>query len=117
MVLRAAALAESSKKSTTPAYTAAGVVNSASNNADALAPNAIATIYGTDLFKAPTGFHPLTSSTPCFPKCWLVCGVTSATTRRALYYISTRQLNFIVPDLRRATWISSSPLKGPRGRT
>jgi len=41
--------AESSRKSTAPAYTAASVVNSASNLADALAPNAIATIYGTDL--------------------------------------------------------------------
>src|SRR2546423_11409463 len=38
-----------SLKTAAPSYSAAGIVNSATNTADALAPNAIATVYGTDL--------------------------------------------------------------------
>ncbi len=41
--------AGSSGSSTAPSYSTASIVNSATNTADALAPNVIASIYGTHL--------------------------------------------------------------------
>src|SRR5216684_2644601 len=51
-------------KSVLPSYSAAGIVNSATNTTEALAPNAIATIYGADL-SYDTGWRSRDSSWNC----------------------------------------------------
>lgn len=92
--------AESSRKSTTPAYTAAGVVNSATNTADALAPNAIASIYGTDLSYGTDQASSANIVNYMLPEVLTGVRVYVGNYSASLYYVSPRQINFVVPDLR-----------------
>src|SRR5258708_31532495 len=91
--------AESSRKSTSPAYTAASVVNAASNSADALAPNTIATIYGTDLSYATEQVSSANIISNMLPNLLLGVRVYVGQYAASLYYISPRQINFLVPSL------------------
>jgi uncharacterized protein (TIGR03437 family) len=96
--------AESSKKSTTPAYTAASVVNSATNTADALAPNAIATIYGTDLAYGTDQASSANIVSHMLPEVLAGVRVYVGRYTASLYYVSPRQINFVMPDLRSGGW-------------
>ena len=105
--------AESSRKSTTPAYTAASVVNSATNSADALTPNAIATIYGTDLCY---GTDQASSTNIVYhmpPEILAGVRVVVGTYSASLYYVSPRQIN---PAVRSGGWDLHVAREGTSGR-
>ena len=91
--------AESSTKSTSPAYTAASVVNAASNSADALAPNTIATLYGTDLAYDTNQALFKNVNGSMLPELLSGVRVYVGQYTASLYYISPRQINFVIPDL------------------
>jgi len=95
--------AESSRKSTTPAYTAASVVNSATNT-DALAPNAIATIYGTDLSYETDRASSANIVNHMLPEVLAGVRVYVGGYPASLYYVSPRQINFVIPELRSGGW-------------
>ena len=92
--------AESSRKSTAPAYTAASVVNSATNLADALAPNAIATIYGTDLCYGTSQASSANIVNRMLPSVLAGVRVYVGGYPASLYYVSPRQINFLIPEVR-----------------
>jgi uncharacterized protein (TIGR03437 family) len=96
--------AESSRKSTTPAYTAASVVNSATNTTDAMAPNAIGTIYGTDLSYETDQASSANIVNQMLPEVLAGVRVYVGRYSASLYYVSPRQINFLMPDLRSGTW-------------
>jgi uncharacterized protein (TIGR03437 family) len=87
--------AESSQQSTALSYSAASIVNSATGIADALAPNAIATIYGANLSYSTAAFAPKAAVMPSE-----LAGVRVfvAGMAAALYYVSPQQINFLIPD-------------------
>jgi len=60
--------AQGSPNSTAPAYTGATIVNSATGTADALAPNTIATIYGTNLSYSTTSSADGIGGGPLLPQ-------------------------------------------------
>lgn len=73
-----------------PIYAAAGLVNSADNQAGWLAPNTIATLYGQNL---AYGTKTLPGNTPVGGDATVNIGGYVAT----LYYISPTQINFLIP--------------------
>jgi uncharacterized protein (TIGR03437 family) len=93
----AGAQADLSTASSAPAYTAAGIVQAATQTVEALAPNTIATIYGTNLAFTT---HALAESD-------LVKGTVPTTLggvkvyvnglESSLFYVSPGQVNFLVP--------------------
>lgn len=86
--------------STGPAYTAATIVNSATSNAEALAPNTIATIYGTNL-SYETGVASGQPAAGGVPGSLTGVQVFVAGQPAGLYYVSPKQINFLIPpDLR-----------------
>lgn len=93
----AAVPADLTVPSTAPAYTAASIVQAATQMAAALAPNTIATIYGTNLAYAT---HAITSGdlvrgglpTTLDGVTVLMYGIPCG-----LFYISPGQINFLVP--------------------
>jgi uncharacterized protein (TIGR03437 family) len=92
--------AEGSSKSTAPSYSLARIVNSATNTADALAPNTIAMIYGANLSYDTAALVPsdiVATMLPC-----VMAGVRLyvAGVGASLYYVSPRQINFLIPGLR-----------------
>ena len=87
--------AESAQQSTALSYSAAGIVNSATGISNALAPNAIATIYGANLSYTTAAFAPKAAVMPSE-----LAGVRVfvAGMAAALYYVSPQQINFLIPD-------------------
>jgi len=87
-----------SLKSAAPSYSAASIVNSATNTPGALAPNAIATVYGSDL-SYDTGW--LTSENTrggMLPDTLAGVRVIVAGIVTSLYYVSPKQINFLIPS-------------------
>ncbi len=112
--------AQGSPDPTAPTYSPANIVNSASSVASALAPNTIATIYGTNLSDGTTGaagsfvpgamlavemagIHVFVAGEPC-----------------GLYYVSPQQINFLIPaDLRPGVmnvFVARDGLAGPQAQ-
>lgn len=88
---------QTSPKSTAVSYTAAGVVNSASDAPDSLAPNTIAAVYGTGL-SYTTQFAFLTMPTSgVMPTEIAGVHVYVGAVSVPLYYVSPTQINFLVP--------------------
>ncbi len=87
--------AESSQQSTALSYTAASIVNSATGVSNALAPNAIATIYGANLSYSTAAFAPKAT---VMPNELAGVRVFVAGMAAALYYVSPQQINFLIPD-------------------
>ena len=78
-------------------YTAAGVVNSASNSADALAPNAIGTVYGTGLsYTTQSAFFVMPAS-GMMPIQLAAVRVYVGEVSAPIYYVSPTQINFLIP--------------------
>jgi uncharacterized protein (TIGR03437 family) len=96
--------AESSRKSTTPAYTSASVVNSATNTTDALAPNTIATIYGTDLSYSTDQASSANIVDHMLPQVLAGVRLFVGGYPAGLYFVSPRQVNFVIPELRAGGW-------------
>jgi uncharacterized protein (TIGR03437 family) len=91
------ALAQVSLPSTNPDYSAAGIVNAASQTAGTLAPNTIATIYGTNLSWTT---HAITSSDligGTLPVSLDGVSVDVNGILSSLFYISPGQINFLIP--------------------
>ena len=119
LTLSPALTAESSRKSTSPAYTAASVVNAASNSADALAPNTIATLYGTDLSYDTGQVSFANFNGSMLPEHLSGVRVYVGQYAASLYYISPRQINFVIPELHPADmdfYISRQGVAGPHVR-
>jgi uncharacterized protein (TIGR03437 family) len=82
-----------------PLYSAASIVNAADNLSGTLAPNAIGTIYGTNLAYSTAG---LTSGDVQGGALPIMLGTSETTvfidySPAALYYVSPTQINFLVP--------------------
>ena len=83
--------------STAVSYTAAGVVNSASDVPDALAPNTIGTVYGTGLsYTTAAAFGVMPTSGLMHTELAGVQVYVGAVAA-PLYYVSPTQINFLVP--------------------
>jgi uncharacterized protein (TIGR03437 family) len=91
------ACAQSSPISTLVSYTAAGVVNSASNSPDALAPNAIATVYGTGLSYTTQSAFAIMPASGMVPIELAGVRVYVGEVSAPIYYVSPTQINFLVP--------------------
>jgi uncharacterized protein (TIGR03437 family) len=91
------ASAQTSQTATLVSYSAASIVNSASNSPDALAPNTIATVYGAGLSYGTTTAFGVMPSNGMMPvqlagtQVWVGAGWAP------LYYVSPTQINFLVP--------------------
>jgi len=93
--------AHGAPSSTAPTYTGATIVNSATGTADALAPNTIATIYGTNLSYSTTSSADGIGGGPLLPQELADVQVFLAGSPVSLYYVSPQQINFLIPaDLR-----------------
>ena len=91
------ACSQTSETSAAVLYTAAGVVNSASDAPDALAPNTIATVYGTGLsYDTQSAFFTMPESGK-MPTLLAGVRVYVNATLVPLYYVSPTQINFLVP--------------------
>jgi uncharacterized protein (TIGR03437 family) len=97
LVLVALACAQTSPSSTAVSYTAAAVVNSASDAPDSLAPNTIATVYGTGLsYVTQFAFFTMPAS-GVMPTEIGGVRVYVGGAFAPLYYVSPTQINFLVP--------------------
>lgn len=83
--------------STAPAYTAAGIVNAATQTGGALAPNTIATIYGTNLSWTTTAVTSADLNGGTLPISLDGVSVNVNGLLCNLFYVSPSQVNFIVP--------------------
>ncbi|MCU1330166.1 MAG: hypothetical protein JWN34_5536 [Bryobacterales bacterium] len=80
-----------------PFYAAEGIVNAATQTAIALAPNTIATIYGTNLAFSTYSVAPADVRGGYLPATLGGVTVYVGSIRAALFYISPTQINFLVP--------------------
>lgn len=86
------------QSSTAPSYSAASIVNSATNTANALAPNTIATIYGVNLSWGTSGLSSSDLRAGYLPQELASVRVIVAGQIAFLYYVSPQQINFLIPD-------------------
>ena len=91
--------AEESGRLQAPSYSAASIVNAATNLPGALAPNTIATIYGENLAYVTRAISPsdldgdrLPTRLPGTGVSVLVRGIPAS-----IYYVSPRQINLLIP--------------------
>ena len=121
--IRAAALAsglivqaEDGTRKTNPSYTPDSIVNSASFTAGPLAPNTLGTVFGSDLSFTEETAVP--NSGGSLPKDLAGVSVFIGSAPAALYYVSPRQINFIVPsNIRpgvRKLWVTRQGIRGPQ---
>ncbi len=83
---------------TAPSYNIASIVNSASNGAASLAPNTIATVYGTDLSYNTRAIAAADLSAGFLPVVLGGVQVYVGNIPANLYYVSPRQINFLIPN-------------------
>lgn len=81
-----------------PSYTEAGVVNAASNVPGALAPNSIATVYGLDLAYETAQASFTASETLPVVLAGTASRVFIANIAANLFFVSPKQINFLVPS-------------------
>jgi uncharacterized protein (TIGR03437 family) len=81
----------------TPLYTAQGVVNAASQTAGALAPNTIATLYGTNLAFDTRAVASTDIVRGIMPTSLDGVGVWVNSIPCSLFFVSPTQINFLVP--------------------
>jgi uncharacterized protein (TIGR03437 family) len=106
---------EGSGSNLAPSYSSASIVNSASNQAP-LSPNAIATLYGTDLAYATAGVAQSDLGSGVLPTVLAGVGVFVAGLPASLYYVSPQQINFLIPaNLRPGNAIVFVAREGTRG--
>ena len=87
-------------RSAAPSYSATSIVNSATNLPGPLAPNMIATIYGTDLSFTTRAIGPDDVRNDVLPTTLIGTGVRVFVDGGAavIYYVSPKQINFLVPS-------------------
>ena len=91
------ALAQITGTGTTPAYTSAGIVNAATETAEALAPNTLATIYGTNLAYSTVAVAASDIVGGKMPTSLGGVGVWVNSIPCSLFFVSPTQINFLVP--------------------
>jgi len=82
---------------TGPSYTAAGIVHAATQTVQALAPNTIATIYGTNLAFATHAISTGDIRGGALPTSLEGVGVVVNSITASLFFVSPTQINFLVP--------------------
>ncbi len=90
------------RSSTAPAYSAASIVNSASFSPDALAPNTVATVFGSNLSWSEAKLGASDIQGNALPTELAGVHVLVGITPAHLYYVSAGQINFLVPNFLRA---------------
>ena len=93
----AGAFADITGIGSSPAYTAASIVHAATQTAEALAPNTIATIYGTNLAFSTTASVASDISAGTLPQSLDGVTVIVDSILANLFYVSPGQINFLVP--------------------
>ena len=83
--------------STPLTYSAAGIVNAATQTPDALAPNTIATIYGQNLAFTTYGLSPADLTGGTMPPSLQGVSVLVRGIPCGLFYVSPGQINFLIP--------------------
>lgn len=91
------ALADLTGASTAPSYTAAGVVNAATETTQTLAPNAIATLYGTNLSYETHAVTAADLQGGMLPTSMAGVTVSVNGLPANLFYVSVQQINFLIP--------------------
>ena len=93
--------AGASTPSNAPSYSSASLVNSADFQPGPLAPNTIATLFGTNLAHTTTALTEDEIKGGSIPTLLIGTGVTVAVGGIAagLYYVSPTQINFLVPSI------------------
>jgi uncharacterized protein (TIGR03437 family) len=91
------AIADLTTASTAPSYTAAGIVQAASQVAGALAPNSIATIYGTNLAFGTSSVTAGDLDGKDLPLTLDGVGVLVNGILSGIFFVSPGQVNFIIP--------------------
>ncbi len=88
-----------SDRFTTPSYSVASIVNAATNTAGSLAPNTIATIYGSNLSYNTRAVNSGDLASGVLPT--RLGGVTVYVNGLAanLFYVSPTQVNFLIPNI------------------
>lgn len=91
--------AKDSARREAPSYSAASIVNSATNVAGALAPNTIATIYGTGLSYVERALQVEDIKDGILPTVLPSTGVRVfvGSIGAQIYYVSPTQINFLIP--------------------
>jgi uncharacterized protein (TIGR03437 family) len=79
-----------------PSYTAGSIVLAATQQAQALAPNAIATLYGTNLSYNPPAI-PVAQTQGILPTTLAGVSVSVNNIPAGLFYVSATQINFLIP--------------------
>src|SRR5947209_20253641 len=100
MVLLLLLLAQTASLSTAPAYSSAAVVNSATATADALAPNAIASIYGTNLSFDIQAAPQFSTLSDMLPETLAGGRVYVAGVETRVDSVSPGRINCLIPNLR-----------------
>jgi uncharacterized protein (TIGR03437 family) len=121
LLVCAVACAESPRQIPAPLYTPSSIVNAANPAAPALAPNTIATIYGSDLAFSTRGLTTEEIRNGMLPTVLIGTGVRVAVNgiQAAIYFVSPNQINFLVPDIRPGNSeirVSRDSLYGPAAR-
>lgn len=96
--------AQGSGSSQAPSYSAAGIVNAASNLQGALAPNGLVSIYGTNLSRVTRGLSPEDISSGTIPTSLPGTGVKVVIggLQALMFYVSPLQINFQIPSILKA---------------
>lgn len=107
-------------RNTAPSYSAASIVNSATNVIGALAPNTIATIYGSNLAYSTAAVQPDDVRGGSLPKTLAGTRVIVGGITASLFYVSPTQINFLIPSLLLPgdfdVWIAREGTQGPVAR-
>jgi len=90
-----------------PVYSAASIVNAASNVVGALAPNTFATIYGTGLSYSTRAMAPEDIRSGRLPTELGGVRVLVGGTPAVLYYVSPGQVNLLIPTWKAMNWPDS----------
>jgi uncharacterized protein (TIGR03437 family) len=94
--------AEANSVRQTPTYSAASIVNAASNEVGTLAPNTFATLYGANLAFATRAIGPEDIKGGNLPTELAGVRVWVGGIPAIIYYASDRQVNFLIPSILRA---------------
>lgn len=112
--------AGSSVRNTAPSYSAASIVNSATNAVGALAPNTIATIYGSNLAYSTAAVRADDLRGGTLPKSLAGVQVIVGGIVGSLFYVSPTQINFLIPSVLLPgdfdVWIAREGTQGPVAR-
>jgi uncharacterized protein (TIGR03437 family) len=92
-----AARADLSTSSSAPSYTTASIVHAATQTAEALAPNTIATLYGTNLSYTTHAAATADLNGGALPTTLEGVNVYVHGIRSSLIYVSPGQINFLIP--------------------